>query len=45
MPETIQADYLIVGAGASSMAFCDTLLAESAASITFVDKYDSAPKV
>jgi hypothetical protein len=38
MTKTIQADYLIVGAGASGMAFADTLLAESAVSIILVDK-------
>jgi hypothetical protein len=38
MSETIQADYLIVGAGASGMAFADTLLAESKASIILIDK-------
>ena len=38
MPENVNADYLIVGAGASGMAFADTLLGESAASIILVDK-------
>lgn len=38
MFENVKADYLIVGAGASGMAFADTLLAESAASIILVDK-------
>ncbi|MBL4630830.1 MAG: NAD(P)-binding protein, partial [Paraglaciecola sp.] len=38
MSENIQVDYLIVGAGASGMAFADTLLAESSASFILVDK-------
>ena len=38
MLENVKADYLIVGAGASGMAFADTLLAESTASIILVDK-------
>ena len=38
MSEHIKADYLIVGAGASGMAFADTLLTESTASIVIVDK-------
>ena len=37
MPE-IQTDYLIVGAGAVGMAFADTLLSESDAHITIVDR-------
>ena len=36
----IEADYLIVGAGAMGMAFADVLMTESAASIVIVDKHD-----
>lgn len=39
MTKEIQADYLIVGAGAMGMAFTDTLLAESNATIAIVDRY------
>ncbi|MEQ9450466.1 MAG: NAD(P)/FAD-dependent oxidoreductase [Pseudomonadales bacterium] len=39
MSKEIQADYLIVGAGAMGMAFTDTLLAESNATIAIVDRY------
>jgi len=35
----LQADYLIVGSGAVGMAFADTLLAETDASIIIVDKH------
>lgn len=35
----IEADYLIVGAGATAMAFADTLLAESDARIVMVDRH------
>lgn len=35
----LSADYLIVGSGAVGMAFADTLLAESDASIVIVDRY------
>src|SRR5438270_5967994 len=36
---TIETDYLVVGAGASAMAFVDTLLAESpAARVLMVDR-------
>ncbi|WP_299072719.1 NAD(P)-binding protein [uncultured Paraglaciecola sp.] len=38
MFEKVDADYLIVGAGASGMAFADTLLSESSATIILVDK-------
>lgn len=40
MSQKIKADYLIVGAGASGMAFADTLLSESDATIIMVDKED-----
>ena len=33
-------DYLIVGAGAMGMAFADTLIAETEATVTIVDRYD-----
>jgi hypothetical protein len=40
MTETqIQADYLIVGSGAVGMAFADTLLTESDATLVLVDRY------
>lgn len=35
----LQADYLIVGTGAVGMAFADTLLSESDATIVMVDRY------
>jgi hypothetical protein len=36
--ETIQADYLVVGAGAMGMAFADTLVAETDAQVVIVDE-------
>lgn len=36
---SLQADYLIVGAGAMGMAFADTMLTETDASIIIVDKH------
>jgi hypothetical protein len=35
---TIEADYLVVGAGAMGMAFVDTLLSETAATVALVDR-------
>ncbi len=35
---TIEADYLVVGAGATAMAFVDTLVSETAASVVVVDR-------
>ena len=35
---TLETDYLIIGAGASGMAFADTLLSETEAHITLVDR-------
>ncbi|MGH8877608.1 MAG: NAD(P)/FAD-dependent oxidoreductase [Stackebrandtia sp.] len=35
----IDADYLVVGAGATAMAFVDTLLTESEATVVMVDRY------
>ncbi|MFE0374673.1 NAD(P)-binding protein [Streptomyces inhibens] len=37
--ETIEVDYLIVGAGAMGMAFADTLVAETDATVAIVDRY------
>lgn len=37
--QTLQCDYLIVGTGAVGMAFADTLLSETDASIVLVDRY------
>lgn len=37
--DTIEADYVIVGAGAVAMAFADTLLSETAATIAIVDRH------
>ena len=37
-PTTLEADYVIVGAGAVGLAFADTLLAETAATIILVDR-------
>ena len=36
--ETLETDYLIIGAGAAGMAFADTLLENSAATVTIVDR-------
>src|ERR1700758_2766580 len=36
---TIEADYLVVGAGAMGMAFVDTLVAETDARVVVVDRY------
>lgn len=38
-PTTLEVDYLIVGAGAMGMAFADTLMAESDATVAIVDRY------
>ena len=38
---SIHADYLIVGAGATGMAFADSLITESNATIVMVDKHDA----
>jgi hypothetical protein len=39
-PHTLQADYLVVGAGAMGMAFTDGLVTESRASVIVVDRHD-----
>ena len=36
---TLNVDYLVVGAGAVGMAFADTILTESDATIAIVDRY------
>jgi glycine/D-amino acid oxidase-like deaminating enzyme len=36
---TIETDYLVIGAGAVGLAFADTLLAETDATITIVDRH------
>jgi cation diffusion facilitator CzcD-associated flavoprotein CzcO len=38
MSEELETDYLVVGAGAAGMAFSDTLLAHSTATVTVVDR-------
>ncbi|MCV7409156.1 hypothetical protein AWC05_01140 [Mycobacterium florentinum] len=38
---TIEADYLVVGAGAMGMAFLDTLVSETDASVVVVDRNDA----
>ena len=38
--QTIEADYLVVGAGAMGMAFTDTVIAESDATVVVVDRND-----
>ena len=38
---TIQADYLVIGAGAMGMAFIDTLVSETEASVVVVDRNDA----
>src|ERR1700733_14337015 len=37
----IEVDYLIIGAGASAMAFADEILSHSTASLVIVDRRDS----
>lgn len=39
MTRTIEADYLVVGGGAMGMAFTDTLLSETDATVAIVDRY------
>lgn len=36
----IQTDYLVVGAGAMAMAFVDTLLTDTDATVVIVDRHD-----
>lgn len=36
--DVIETDYLVIGAGASAMAFVDTLLTESTASVVMIDR-------
>ncbi len=38
---TIEADYLVIGAGATAMAFVDTLVSETDATVVMVDRNDS----
>lgn len=40
MTATLSTDYLVVGAGATALAFIDTLLDETDADIVMVDRYD-----
>ena len=40
MRRTIEADYLVVGAGAMGMAFTDTLVSETDATVVVVDRND-----
>jgi hypothetical protein len=37
---TLEADYLVIGAGAMGMAFTDVIVAESTASVIVVDRHD-----
>ncbi len=39
MTETIDVDYLIIGAGAMGLAFADTMLSDSKATMAIVDRY------
>jgi hypothetical protein len=39
MAQTIAVDYLVVGAGAMGMAFVDTLLSDTTATVAIVDRY------
>jgi len=39
--QTIEADYLVVGAGAMGMAFTDTLITETDATVVIVDRNDA----
>ncbi|WP_044875105.1 FAD/NAD(P)-binding protein [Pseudomonas sp. LFM046] len=38
-PELLETDYLVIGAGAAAMAFVDTLLSESDATVLMVDRH------
>jgi cation diffusion facilitator CzcD-associated flavoprotein CzcO len=38
--KTIEADYLVVGAGAMGMAFVDTLITETDTTVVLVDRND-----
>jgi len=38
MSDSLETDYLVVGTGAAGMAFADTLLSQTDATITFVDR-------
>lgn len=38
--DAVEVDYLVIGAGATGMAFTDTLVHESAATVAIVDKHD-----
>ena len=40
MGRNIEADYLVVGAGAMGLAFADTLVSESDATVVVVDRND-----
>ncbi|OFB35891.1 hypothetical protein BA059_27105 [Mycolicibacterium sp. (ex Dasyatis americana)] len=40
MSATIETDYLVIGAGATALAFVDTLLDETDANVVIVDRYD-----
>lgn len=39
--QTIEADYLVIGAGAAGMAFVDTLITETDATVVMVDRNDA----
>jgi cation diffusion facilitator CzcD-associated flavoprotein CzcO len=39
MIEELNADYVIIGSGAIGMAFADTILSESDATIIIIDRY------
>ncbi|EXF83072.1 hypothetical protein CFIO01_06244 [Colletotrichum fioriniae PJ7] len=39
MAESIEADYLVIGAGGMGMAFVDTLLSDTKATVALVDRY------
>ena len=39
MGETLKVDYLVIGAGAMGMAFADTIVSETQATIAIVDRY------
>ncbi|ATY63365.1 NAD(P)-binding domain [Cordyceps militaris] len=41
MAETVDVDYLIIGAGAMGLAFADTMLSDSQATLAIVDRYHS----
>ena len=40
MAETVEVDYLVIGAGAMGLAFVDTIISDTKATVAIVDRYD-----